>query len=124
MHRIDPKVNEVTIGGGWHTAKAHGFCRLIVVSEGWEAIHYTVFLQWIAEADEEHPARIVATTDLSTAAPGWFSFFGPKIVNRKPRDELTVTAAPYPLGPEQALRFAIGAPGQLQQIGHVEPKHP
>jgi hypothetical protein len=124
VSRIDPTVSKVTIGGGWRTAKAHGYCRLIVVSEGWEAVHNTVFLQWITEGDQDHAARIVATTDLRNAAPGWFSFFGPTIVNRKQRDELTLTAAPYPLGPEQALRFEIGSPGQLKQIGHVEPKLP
>ena len=122
--RVDAKVSQVTTAGGWKTSTAHGYCRLIVISEGWEEIRHTVFPQWIEESERAHADRIRATVNLSDAAPGWFSFFEPKIVIHQPHDEVTVMAAPYPLGPEQALRFEIGMPSRLKEIGHVQPKMP
>ncbi|HEX8694471.1 MAG TPA: hypothetical protein VF746_18760 [Longimicrobium sp.] len=114
--RIDPAVEEVVSGGAWKAGQASGTYRLVVITEGWEAIRYRLFLQWLEVPQEPGPITIRKTVELTPLA-GMFSLTGPELSLRGGRWYVTAYGADRPLAASsRRVRFELGPPGTVRRV--------
>jgi hypothetical protein len=65
-------VATVVSGGAWETADAAGTYRVVIVDEGFEHVHSTLWLEWLAPVQDGPPA-LVARVRVKELSDGFWS---------------------------------------------------
>lgn len=117
------EVEAVVSGGRWAAGSASGGYRLLVITEGWEAIRRRAVLEWIQQAEAPDDSDTIrARVDLTQAA-GMYSLTQPQIVSRGAKWYVTACAADRPY--QQAtvpVTLEIGAPGRVRRVPASSPR--
>jgi hypothetical protein len=67
---VSSDVDSVVTGGSWESAGDRGMYRVVVVNAGYEHVHSTARVEWIAEPRSANDAtRIVASAEIKFPEP-------------------------------------------------------
>ena len=114
---VDPRVEAVVSGGSWVQGTRRGRYRIIVATEGWEAIRRRAFVQWIEEGGGAgEPERVHAVRDL-TSMTDFFALAEPVLQLQGAHWTVTLQGAAQPMG-EYAypVRFILGVPDSVRVV--------
>ena len=115
LDQLDSSVSSVVTGGYWETNGQHGYIRLVVLTSGSEHLISTLYVQWLEDARETEPARVVRSQRVEGVPSGLWTLGAPRFSLVQKKWQATIDGTDSHTSPMKRGRWLLvfGEPGEL-----------